>query len=86
MIGQIPNPDGGTPLNIYILEKLSLTLRQRQVAFAICCRMPRQLVAQVLGLSLRAVHAVICDLLTSTGCASETEFALFKNAAVSELL
>jgi DNA-binding NarL/FixJ family response regulator len=62
------------------------TLRQRQLAFAICCGMPLRVIAEALSISVLTVKGMLHHLLNKTGMANRIEFALQQNAAVRELL
>lgn len=58
------------------------TLRQQQLAFAVCCGMPDEVVADALGLADTSVKTMITALLKFTGCGNRVEFAVNFNAAV----
>jgi hypothetical protein len=58
------------------------TLRQRQVAFGICCGMSPAQIGQAIGLGVYWTRHVIHELLPLYGCDDRVEFAVNVNAAV----
>lgn len=62
-----------------------LTFEERQLAFALCCRMPYAVIAQALGITTKSVARRVTSLLDKTGMGDPFEFALQQNAAVREL-
>jgi DNA-binding NarL/FixJ family response regulator len=63
---------------------LRLTFRERCVALGLCCGLSRRQIADALGISRTVVGIHSRAVYRKAGIADRLEFALFRNAAVSE--
>jgi DNA-binding NarL/FixJ family response regulator len=61
-----------------------LTFMQRCVALGLCCGLSRRQIADALGISRTVVSIHSNAIYRKTGMSDRVEFALLRNAAISE--